>query len=316
MKKILTIQGGGLKGIIPATVLANFEDKVGRKCCNIFDLITGTSTGAIIGGILASGVKSALDIKNLYINDGKKLFTPRIPFAPFLGYLIGSKYNRKLFIDKITELTDNKVLGDVATEFMATTFNLCSGRTHFIYSTDPYEKIYKLWEIISWSALSAAGYFDKISAPDFLWDDFKSDGTIEEDIKGGVFQDGGQGINNCTLGAVIAAAVARKWDNEKIIILSLGCGNYHKRSSFKKSSKTGVAGQVVKFFSEARNEASIMQIMEAKLLSNRRPENFTLVHIDCLIPEKLDILDGVRYIKDYENYGNQLKNSIPFELFK
>src|SRR3989442_4572018 len=46
--RILSIDGGGIRGIIPAMVLAELERKTGRPICNLFDLIAGTSTGGVL----------------------------------------------------------------------------------------------------------------------------------------------------------------------------------------------------------------------------------------------------------------------------
>jgi len=317
MKKILQIDGGGLKGIIPAIILENFEKKIGKQCCDVFDLICGTSTGAVIGGVLASGVTPASTIKKMYVEKVPKLFTPRVPLFPFLGTLFkGSKYDKEEFIELIKKYTGHKKMKDANTLFMATTMNLCSGRTHFIYSDDAYEKDYYIWEIISWSALSAAAYFGKINVPGFIWDDFLPDGSVIEDIKGGVFQDGGQGINNCTLGTATLISVAKKWFDEGVVILSIGCGDYHKAETYEEASKTGWLGQVVDFFTQARNEAQITQYMASRYISITRKENYTLVRVNCFMPKKADTLDGVKYVDTYQTLGNQLKDSIPFELFK
>jgi uncharacterized protein len=49
---ILSIDGGGIRGIIPAMVLADIERRTGRRIAELFDLIAGTSTG----GVLALGL--------------------------------------------------------------------------------------------------------------------------------------------------------------------------------------------------------------------------------------------------------------------
>ena len=52
MKKILSLDGGGIRGIIPAIILAEFEKNIGKPVSSVFDMIAGTSTG----GILAMGL--------------------------------------------------------------------------------------------------------------------------------------------------------------------------------------------------------------------------------------------------------------------
>lgn len=317
-KKILQIDGGGLKGVIPAVILDRFEQVLGKPCCKVFDLITGTSTGAIIGGILASGVTDARTIRRMYVEQGQELFTPRVPGASIIGtILFGSKYNRTPFQRLLQQFTGKKLMGDVKTTFMATAFNLCSGRTHFIYSYDKYERHYPLWQVISWSALSAAAYFGKIDVPEFLWDYYPPDEkekVIEN--KGAAFQDGGQGINNCTLNEATTFAIARKWFDEKVIILSLGCGDSRTPVPYSRASKTGLVGQVIDYFTQARDESTINQYLGARYLSITRDKNYTLVRINCALKPTMDKLDGVKYIPDYEALGEELKNKIPFKLFK
>ena len=48
MKRILSIDGGGIKGVVPAAFLAQLEEALGESITHFFDLIAGTSTGGII----------------------------------------------------------------------------------------------------------------------------------------------------------------------------------------------------------------------------------------------------------------------------
>ena len=46
--KVLSIDGGGIRGIIPAMVLGEIEDRTGKPASELFDLIAGTSTGELL----------------------------------------------------------------------------------------------------------------------------------------------------------------------------------------------------------------------------------------------------------------------------
>ena len=80
VRRVLSIDGGGIRGIIPALVLAHPERQVGAPASEFFDLIVGTSTG----GILALGLslqdqqgRSPLAAKRmvaLYERHGPKIF--------------------------------------------------------------------------------------------------------------------------------------------------------------------------------------------------------------------------------------------------
>ena len=83
MFKVLSIDGGGIRGIIPAMVLAEIEERTGRPVAEKFDLIAGTSTG----GILALGLTmpgdagrpryAAEELIGLYEEEGSRIFSDR-----------------------------------------------------------------------------------------------------------------------------------------------------------------------------------------------------------------------------------------------
>lgn len=65
--RILSLDGGGAKGVYTLGVLKEIEALIGHKICEEFDLIYGTSTGAIIAALLALG-KSVDDVTKHYFN--------------------------------------------------------------------------------------------------------------------------------------------------------------------------------------------------------------------------------------------------------
>src|SRR5438045_7941289 len=79
-KRLLSIDGGGLAGLIPAEALILIEkqldDITGKQLplCDRFDLIGGTSTGAILAAGLALGL-SAKQLRDFYLQFGKEIFT-------------------------------------------------------------------------------------------------------------------------------------------------------------------------------------------------------------------------------------------------
>src|ERR1019366_5549705 len=78
--RLLSIDGGGLKGLIPAEALITIEAQLdaitGRSLplSDRFDLIGGTSTGAILAAGLALGLKAA-DLRDFYLKFGAQIFT-------------------------------------------------------------------------------------------------------------------------------------------------------------------------------------------------------------------------------------------------
>jgi patatin-like phospholipase/acyl hydrolase len=78
---ILAIDGGGIRGIIPATILAEIERRAAAPAARLFDLIAGTSTGGILAlGLAKPGSDgepafSAADLVDLYQSDGRRIFS-------------------------------------------------------------------------------------------------------------------------------------------------------------------------------------------------------------------------------------------------
>jgi uncharacterized protein len=74
--KVLSIDGGGIRGLIPAVVLAAVEERCGKRIAEAFDLLAGTSTGGILALALAHPDKQykAMDLIELYEEDGPKIF--------------------------------------------------------------------------------------------------------------------------------------------------------------------------------------------------------------------------------------------------
>src|SRR5258708_9204772 len=74
MKRILSIDGGGIKGIVPAAFLVQLEEALGESITHFFDLIAGTSTGGIIALGLGLGL-SAADILHFYEHLAPAIFS-------------------------------------------------------------------------------------------------------------------------------------------------------------------------------------------------------------------------------------------------
>ncbi len=80
MIRILSIDGGGIRGLIPALVLAHVEERVGRPVASRFDLVAGTSTGGILAlGLTCPGEDGrpryrARDLAALYVEEGPSIF--------------------------------------------------------------------------------------------------------------------------------------------------------------------------------------------------------------------------------------------------
>ena len=92
MRRILTIDGGGVRGIIPATLLAALERATGRPARESFDFVAGTSTGAVVAAGVAAGIP-AERLVALYRERSAEVFR-RVPLLSTLRRLVrGDPYD-------------------------------------------------------------------------------------------------------------------------------------------------------------------------------------------------------------------------------
>ena len=92
MKRILSIDGGGIRGIIPATTLVKLEAQLGKPVRECFDFVAGTSTGALIAAAVAAGVP-AKRMLEIYTQRSGEIFTPAKFFANTKRLIAGYMYD-------------------------------------------------------------------------------------------------------------------------------------------------------------------------------------------------------------------------------
>lgn len=101
---LLSIDSGGIRGIIPAVALVKLENTMGKLTRDIFSFVAGTSTGAILAAALAAGVP-ATKILDFYTNRTRDVFTQN-PFKVVKRILFGSMYSIQKLHDLIAEALD------------------------------------------------------------------------------------------------------------------------------------------------------------------------------------------------------------------
>jgi len=84
MIRVLSIDGGGIRGILPATWLMTLEEQTGKPVSELFDVVVGTSTGGILAlGLTSPGrdgmPHSAAELRSLYVNHGAEIFSGNGP---------------------------------------------------------------------------------------------------------------------------------------------------------------------------------------------------------------------------------------------
>lgn len=111
--KILSIDGGGTRGLIPATILQCIEKDFGRSPVELFDLFAGTSTGGIISIALAAGLPVSRLVE-LYLDQSKEIFRETaLDRLQGLDEHLQANYGNKRFRKILGDLFGEKKLGDI-----------------------------------------------------------------------------------------------------------------------------------------------------------------------------------------------------------
>ncbi|HEX7049803.1 MAG TPA: CBASS cGAMP-activated phospholipase [Longimicrobiales bacterium] len=137
--RVLSIDGGGIRGIIPAMVLAEIERRLDRPISEIFHLIAGTSTGGILAlGLTVPGPDgkprySAQDLVELYEREGGQIFS-RSTWHRIRAF--GNAADEKYSADGIEGVLKRKFgdarLKDALTEVLVTSYEI-ERRTPFFF---------------------------------------------------------------------------------------------------------------------------------------------------------------------------------------
>src|SRR5688572_26882453 len=103
-RHLLSIDSGGIRGIIPAVALIKLEHMTGKLTRDIFSFVAGTSTGAIVAAAIAAGVP-ATQILDFYTNRTREILT-QSPFKQVKRMFTGAMYSTQKLHDLIAEAID------------------------------------------------------------------------------------------------------------------------------------------------------------------------------------------------------------------
>ena len=165
MKNILSVDGGGIKGIIPLACLVKLEARKGQSCQQFFDMAAGTSTGAIIAAGLALGI-SARGLLSLYRNLATEAFRG-LPFWQIILNLGNHRYSNQFIADMLDTIGADRPLNSLPIDVMISAKNMDSGQTNFFVQDKPGNA--QLWGELSLkdavlASIAAPTYFPAHSA--------------------------------------------------------------------------------------------------------------------------------------------------------
>ena len=135
--QILSLDGGGLKGLFSAAYLAEWEAHTGRRVVEAMDLIAGTSAGGIIALGLGAGYR-AEKLVDFFCAHGEAIFPPeRIEAAGRVRQAFGSRYSAKPLVSVLETYFGDRRLGDSCVRLVVPAYHAESGIHLFKTSHHP-----------------------------------------------------------------------------------------------------------------------------------------------------------------------------------
>ncbi|HTE30987.1 MAG TPA: patatin-like phospholipase family protein [Chryseolinea sp.] len=239
-KRILSLDGGGIRGAMTLGFLEKMEEILAAKHAekkvmpkeefrlhHYFDLIGGTSTGSIIAALLAIGGHKVSEIKEMYRDLGKKIFSDKNGLNIFGKRIyVNRKYDSAPLKEELQKIFGDTRLGDDTnkTGFCAVTKRLDTFSTWPVTNNPDaiyYEKNRFLVRNIVRASTAAPSFFE----PEI----------VDVGDEKGVFVDGGMSMmNNPSLQLFLTATLdgyKLKWETgpDKLLIISVGTGRRDKK---------------------------------------------------------------------------------------
>lgn len=208
--RILSIDGGGIKGVFPAAFLAELETSLREPIYRYFDLIAGTSTGGIIALGLGLGL-SATTITTFYEKHGPHIFPAALLSTPIrlVRQFISSKYSPDALRSALEDTFKDCTLSDSKVRLLIPSFNVNNGEIH-IYKTRHHARFHTDFRVsmvdVALATTAAPTYF-----------------PIHKGAGRALYVDGGLWANNPVGNAVVEAVSWLGKDPRSIKVLSLGC---------------------------------------------------------------------------------------------
>lgn len=134
MKRILSIDGGGIRGIIPLCALVELEKQTGKLTRDVFNMVAGTSTGAIIAAAVGIGM-TAQKTLDLYQTLGSRIF--KTDWLAFITTLGGMKYHSTACAAVYREFIGDVTINELPIDLMLTMMRVVDGKPFYAVKDNP-----------------------------------------------------------------------------------------------------------------------------------------------------------------------------------
>lgn len=206
--QILSLDGGGIKGVFSAAVLSAIEKDLSVRIVDHFDLIVGTSTGGIIALGLGLGL-SPQEMVEFYLQKGPSIFADAGGIRS-AQHWVRRKFPQEALRDALRDphVLGDKILGDSTKRLVIPSYNLGEDDV-YLFKTPHHERLKRDWRVPAWQVALATS-----AAPTYF--------PASRHVENVRHIDGGVWANNPIMVGVVEAVSILAVPLEQIHVLSLG----------------------------------------------------------------------------------------------
>ncbi len=260
-KMILSVDGGGVRGILTIAMLAELEEMTGKTCPDLFDMVAGTSTGAIIAAGFGLGISAKELLSEVYRTRLPQAFQsqPR-GLALYLRYVfkgLRNFYDLHPFVEALGPFAQGKKIRDFSKPIVfMTTRDVRTASTYYIVSKGPGASRFADWPVTG--AVGASGAAPVYFAP----------------VLGNLI-DGGVGVTgNPCLAATVEAleyiGAAEGFSDGNIIHMSMGTGYSPRTYADGAASRFWLLDWVRYIINQTLDDTTLEQVFLTRQIYGKR----------------------------------------------
>ncbi|MGM0462520.1 MAG: patatin-like phospholipase family protein [Fibrobacterota bacterium] len=302
VRNVLAAAGGGAKGYAQVQVLRALENDMETPLYDKYDLLAGSSVGAIDAAVIAVGTRSMKTYEKNYPFYLKKIFTRNF-FSVF-----GPKYAKDNFAEIWEDIVGRDIrLGEAKTKIIISSVDLLENKNYYFKSWKKEHQNLTFLEVL----------LKSISAPFYFGYD-----VDEKNRK--IWSDGGAGTANYPLAELKNQIEAFQWydtpdkSQYKVCMDIVGALYPEKTDTFEKMKQYKNVREILHFinFKEggmARAQSRNNQLGKICHIA-RKNKNLMVRYWDRAIPPKMDALDKLKYLDFYKRTGREMAEKPLFSL--
>ena len=296
-KSILSLDGGGIRGLIPARILEELESRTEKPIHELFDLIVGTSTGGILATGLArpetgqaEGPCSARELVRLYSERGREIFSRSLwKGVTSLGGLSDEKYDATPLEGILYEMLGGTELKDTVPDIIVTSYDI-ETREPYLFKTSKARAGEQgrnhLLRHVARATSAAPTFFEAFLLDETQWKGEKDNRRALVD--GGVFAN-----NPCMIG--LSEALSSGTDMNEILLCAVGTGMNDRKIPYEDAKDWGPLGWAKPVISVMMDGMSDSADYHARRLlpeSNGDSREQRYFRFDVRLKDALDDLDA------------------------